>query len=100
MIKKKSSAKEDHLLSKSYMIVLLNSIDRQGRNIYAYVAINGKNLEKFREEMRKDFFQPAKYGKILAHGVGEPDEKVKKEMTEKYGFRHDSPAKFASDDID
>jgi len=49
-------------------------VDDEDNEMFHYVAVKGKDFDKFMEEQSKgEYFNPEDYGVIIDSGDGEPD---------------------------
>lgn len=73
-----------------YSIVYFQAKDGEGELYYIYMAVKLGDLDRFNKAFKGGRFTPNEHGIILECGYGEPDDEVKKLMTEQYGFNHES----------
>lgn len=86
----KLSRTEQIIAEKTVCILLVRGETPEGTKIFAYVAIRADKLEAFMEAQKQGTFYPEDFGIIIESGEGEPNEEVRRKMTEEYGFNHDA----------
>ena len=75
----------------NYIVILLNGIDMNDKNIYHYAAINEDRIEAFTNAVRSGQPYDLKdYGIVLQSGTGQPSDEVKEKMEKQYGCNHKS----------
>lgn len=79
---KNSTAVEiDDALLEEKVVILLQGKNVFGDEIYTYVRMTLRSLQKLRDKMKGgENFMPAEYGEVLAAGRGEPSPELRSEM--------------------
>lgn len=78
------------LLREVSCLFLLQSEDEHGEQVFAYIAVDGGDLETFRQMLGRPLFNPAQLGDVLLSGRGAPSEAQKRHMEATYGFNHEA----------
>lgn len=70
------------------IVILLKGINLAGQPVYVYLELQFQKLADIHDDLNTgENFDPAKYGRVLAAGEGEPDAELKKQMDENYNLR-------------
>ena len=69
------------------VVILLQGDNNFGDEIYSYVQLTIRNLQKMRDFLVSgEKFMPAEFGTVLAAGKGEPSQELRSEMAVTYGM--------------
>jgi hypothetical protein len=87
------------------VLMLIEGINPFRDKIYCYIKLPYANYRKMREKMmQKEKFNPRDYGEVVAAGLGQPTDEVKKEIKDEYGFVpvsvNDTPTSFDFEEVD
>lgn len=77
---------EKALLEKSLAIILVQTVDDNGQEYYAYLAIKPLDIIKLKDAISKDGADIRQFGKIISQGKGKPASQDIQKMHEQYGF--------------
>lgn len=77
---------DDSILDEK-VVILLQGDNSFGDEIYSYLQLTIRNLQKMREFLVSgEKFMPAEFGAVLAAGKGEPSQELRSEMAVTYGM--------------
>lgn len=77
---------DDSILEEK-VVILLQGDNNFGDEIYSYVQLTIRALQKMREFLISgEKFMPAEFGTVLAAGKGQPSQELRSEMAVTYGM--------------
>ena len=90
---KAASYSDKELKDKFFLITLIEAVLADDRPAFYYLAIKENMLEDFKAASeKKQAFDLADYGSVIASGYGRPSPEVIEYMEANFGFNHaDSP---------
>ncbi len=82
------------LLEAMTFVFFQEGEDENGGPCYAYIAVNGGDLERYKTLMEKpsgaSLEEMGRIAKVLKTGRGTPSDEVKQQMKDEYGFDHEN----------
>ena len=76
------------LQQKVLTVIFVQGLDVNEYPTFAYVAVEGHNVEHFMRAYNNNSFNPSSYGTVLCCGHGMPNQVIKDHMESTYGFNH------------